>query len=120
AQPAPDAPPTDEPAPADEPAPTEPTTPDEPAPAPTTPEPEREPAPEPEAPVLKSGIEGTILDADSSDPVLDVTVEVVGRPDDIAVTDDKGRFRLPLPPGTYTLRIAGDLFKRKRVRNVVV
>jgi hypothetical protein len=77
------------------------------------------PAPE-EPPVLKTGIEGVILDADSSDPVLDVTVEVVGRPDDIAVTDDKGTFRLPLPPGTYTLRIAGDLYKRKRVRNVVV
>jgi hypothetical protein len=96
-------------------------TPETPAPTPEAPAPEA-PAPTPveEPPQLKGGIRGVIKDSDTGEPVPDVSVEVVGQPDSITTTGADGSFELALPPGTYALRIAGDLYKRRRVRGVVV
>lgn len=114
----PTTPPADQPTtpPADQPQPE----PVQPQPQPQPDQPEPQPEPEPDHPELKSGISGVVVDSGTGDPLADVTIEIVGRPDDIAVTDSKGAFRLPLPPDTYTLRVAGDLYTRKRVRGVIV
>ncbi len=82
------------------------------------PEPLRDAVPAP-APEIKTGITGTIVDADTGEPLVDVLIEVVDS-EETAVTDRKGRFELRLPRGTYTLRIAGELYQRHRIRGVVV
>jgi hypothetical protein len=130
ADPAPADPAPADPAPAD-PAPVDGTPPADPAPVDGTPPaetppaetppaetPPPEPAPVEEAPI-RTGVRGRITDSDTGEPIPDVTIEVVGK-DDIAVTDADGSFELALLPGTYSLRIAGDLYKRQRVRGIVV
>jgi outer membrane receptor protein involved in Fe transport len=68
---------------------------------------------------LASGVRGRIVDSDSGEPISDVVVTVVGQPVR-AISDDDGVYQLALPRGTYTLRYAGDLYQRQRVRGVVV
>lgn len=68
---------------------------------------------------LASGVRGRIVDADTGEPLSDVVVTVVGQPAR-AVTDARGEYELALPRGTYTLRFAGDLYQRQRVRGVLV
>lgn len=65
------------------------------------------------------GIEGMVVDSDTGEPLGDVVVEVVGNAAR-ATTDAAGRFSLAVPPGKYTLRVAGELFERLRVRGVIV
>jgi outer membrane receptor protein involved in Fe transport len=71
------------------------------------------------APRIFAGVRGTIVDASTGEPIPDVVVDVVDS-DESTVTDDAGRFELRLAPGTYTLRVAGELYQRHRIRGVVV
>lgn len=89
------------------------------APVPTDPELAPEPAPEPDRARPTTGITGSIVDSQTGEPIADVVIEVVGS-DEVGITDARGRFDLRLRPGTYTLRIAGELHQRHRVRGVVV
>lgn len=99
------------------PAPVEaPPPPVDPPPSPPPPPAEASPADPPRA---RGGIEGRLVDADTGEPIAGVVVEVDGR-DLSTVTDADGRYRLDLEPGTYTLRLAGDLYQRHRLRDVVV
>jgi outer membrane receptor protein involved in Fe transport len=117
-----------DPAPAQDPTPTPTPTPDQPPapvdgqvpvePIPTDPELQPEVEQEPARPT--TGIIGTIRDASTGEPLADVLIEVVGNPDEVGVTDAKGRYDLRLKPGTYTIRIAGELHQRHRVRGIVV
>jgi hypothetical protein len=77
------------------------------------------PAPVEPAAHLATGIRGTIVDASTGEPLADVVVEVLDSSES-AVTDRRGRFTLSLPPGTYTLRVAGELYQRHRIRGIVV
>lgn len=88
--------------------------PDTPSPPPDEP---GEPAPREDD--LASGVRGRIVDADTGLPISDVIVTVVGNPAR-AITDADGVYQLALPRGTYTLRFAGDLYQRQRVRGVIV
>lgn len=95
-----------------------------PSPSPVTepvdePEPPIEEAPPIPVPVVKTGVTGTIVDSDTGEPLADVLIEVVDS-DETSVTDQHGKFSLRLDPGTYTLRVAGELYQRHRIRGVVV
>ncbi len=72
-----------------------------------------------DAPAAKVGVAGIIVDSDTAEPIAGVTIEVAGS-SMRATSDADGAFSLPLSPGTYTLRVAGELFQRQRVRNVSV
>ena len=116
--PAPAPPPTSdvppiEPPPSD--SPTDTTPPDAPAPV-DTPTP---PAPPPTEATISAGVRGRIVDADTGEPLADVIVTVIGHAGR-SITDADGRYQLALPRGTYTLRYAGDLYQRQRVRGIVV
>lgn len=98
--------------------------PSDPVPVPV-PVPVPDPVPDPVAPTvsvepsISGGVMGTILDATTGEPLADILVEVVGS-DESAITDARGRFELRLSRGTYTLRVAGELYQRHRIRGVVV
>jgi hypothetical protein len=49
-----------------------------------------------------------------------VIIEQLGGAGASATTDDDGRFTLALPRGSYTLRVRGELYQVRRVRNVLV
>src|SRR5690606_35591159 len=51
--------------------------------------------------------------------LIEAVVSVLGRRDK-TVTDMDGRYRLELSPGTYQLRVQGDLHRPARVKNVRV
>jgi hypothetical protein len=68
----------------------------------------------------QGSIAGTILDAQSAQPVIAATVEVVGREDSRTRTDLDGKFTMLLPPGTYRIRIAAPLYESTILENVVV
>ena len=107
--------PTGEPLP---PADAPPTVPRPPADAPAEQPPPEQPPP-PVAPHSFAGVRGRVVDADTGEPVPDVTLTVDGGVVR-AATDQDGRFELELAPGTYTLRVGGDLYRRHRIRGVVV
>ncbi|MBL8623805.1 MAG: TonB-dependent receptor [Myxococcales bacterium] len=71
---------------------------------------------------MATGLRGTIVDAETGTPLPGVIVEVIGgdAAGATATTDDDGRYALPLPRGTYTLRIRTELYQIRRVRNVRV
>jgi outer membrane receptor protein involved in Fe transport len=50
---------------------------------------------------------------------MEAIVYVVGKKLQ-TTTDEEGRFKLALPPGTYQLRIVAELHKAQRIRNVEV
>jgi len=102
-------------APDDSPPP-EDATPSEPTPPEATSPAEAPPAP---AEKIKTGVRGRILDADTGEPVAGVLIEADGTTE-TATTDAKGRYQLDLDPGTYTLRVYGDLYQRYRIKGVVV
>ena len=78
-----------------------------------------QPEPPPVEQALSSGVRGRIVDADTGEPIPDVIITVVGRRAR-AITADDGTDQLDLPRGTDTLRFAGDLYQRQRLRGVVV
>lgn len=95
---------------------------DEVAPAPSGPEKEPDEGAESPArppPQGKGVIWGTLTDTKLKEPLPEATVTVVGTKHS-AITDLDGRFRLELPPGTYTLRFFYELHKAERVSGVVV
>ncbi|MCB9562614.1 MAG: TonB-dependent receptor [Kofleriaceae bacterium] len=81
--------------------------------------PDAEPPPPPEVKKGYVGVRGRVVDADTGEPVVGVLVEVDGT-DVSSTTDRAGEYALELPPGTYTLRLYGDLYQRHRIRGVVV
>ena len=65
-------------------------------------------------------LEGTVKGIDGKkEPLIEAIVYVVGKKMQ-TTTDEEGRFKLTLPPGTYELRVVYELYKAQRVRNVVV
>ena len=73
----------------------------------------------PDAPTIAHGVTGTVTDVETGTPLAGVVVEVVGG-EGSAITDDDGRYRLALPRGTYVLRVRGELYQLRRIRNVTV
>jgi hypothetical protein len=99
-------------------------TPSDPDPLPPLPVSDPVPVPLPDpVPVpdveIATGVRGTVLDSTTGEPIPDVVVEVLDSSES-AITDRKGRFSLSLPAGTYTLRVAGELYQRHRIRGIVV
>ena len=72
------------------------------------------------AAAARIGVRGTITDAETGTPLPGVIIEQVGGAGASATTDDDGRFTLALPRGSYTLRVRGELYQVRRVRNVLV
>ncbi len=70
-------------------------------------------------PAGKGAIAGIVTDTKYQEPVIEAYVGVVGTKTAV-LTDVDGTFRLDLPPGTYTLRIAYELHKPVRTSQVVV
>src|SRR5688572_29815504 len=105
---------------------------DPPADPPPASEPEPEPAapppaPEPPAvvdeapPKVTSGIRVRVTDARTGEALIEATVKVLRGPTLTSVlTDVEGSFELPLPPGTYDLRIYYELYQGRVVKGVVV
>jgi hypothetical protein len=64
-------------------------------------------------------IDGRILDATSGSPLIGVNVTVVGT-DYKTKTDIDGRYSLPVPPGTYQVRIWYDAYEGMTISGVTV
>lgn len=66
---------------------------------------------------------GTILDADTKEPLENVNVIIYGPSitgQQKVVTDDQGQYKLPtLPAGTYSLRFEKDEFTSVVKKNVI-
>ena len=63
---------------------------------------------------------GTVLDATTARPINGATVEVVGQSEIRVRTDLDGKFALPLPVGTYELRVSVPLYRDARLRHVII
>ena len=74
-------------------------------------------APKPTGPV--GTISGRMLDAASGSPLIGVNVTVPGT-DFKTKTDIEGRYLLPVPPGTYQVRIWYDAYEGMTISGVVV
>ncbi|RAK68183.1 carboxypeptidase-like regulatory domain-containing protein [Hymenobacter edaphi] len=61
---------------------------------------------------------GTLTDR-AGQPAAGVLVQATGR-DDFAVSDEDGRFLLPLPAGTYSLTLSGAGITRQELPGVVI
>ena len=71
--------------------------------------------------VASTGVRGQVVDAKTGDPLGDATIRVIkGGSGQVVHTDDNGNFVLPLPPGTYQLRVYYPLYEGRRVTNVIV
>lgn len=70
-------------------------------------------------PAPGKGVVWGVVRDEQNEAVIEGTVTVVGTPFE-AITDLEGRFRLELPPGTYTLRVSYELYKSQRIDGVVV
>ncbi len=58
--------------------------------------------------------------SDTEGPLIEAPVQVVGNKKLQALTDMEGRYRLELPPGTYSLRFSYELHKSARFDRVLV
>ena len=67
----------------------------------------------------KAAIWGVVTDTKFNETIIDAAVQVVGRKEK-TLTDIDGRYRLELPPGTYTIRVFFELHQPARVERVVV
>lgn len=67
----------------------------------------------------QAGIRGVVTDADGQD-VAGATVTVPGVEGATAVTDEDGRYFIPLASGTYTVVVSGEGFDEKTLADVVV
>jgi len=79
-----------------------------------------DPAPSEPLPPGFVGVAGTIVDRDTGTPLEGARVVVVDGGTGAAETDRAGRYRLPLPPGRYQLRVYYPIYQIRRIRNVVV
>lgn len=67
----------------------------------------------------EGAVQGQVLDKQTSLPLAGASVDVVGT--ELRVTtDDKGQFRVALPPGRYALRIVTPGYQPIRAQNVYV
>lgn len=64
-------------------------------------------------------IVGVVKETEFHEPLVEAPVQVVGSKKE-ALTDIEGRFRLELPPGTYSIRVGYELHKTARIDGVVV
>ena len=62
---------------------------------------------------------GVITDTSFNESLVEAPVQVLGTQFE-TITDVEGRFRLELPPGTYSLRISYELHKSARIDGVVI
>ncbi|MCA9631564.1 MAG: TonB-dependent receptor [Myxococcales bacterium] len=67
----------------------------------------------------KGALTGTVRDTKYEEPLVEAQIEVVGKNIEV-FTDVNGQFRLELPPGTYTLRIAYDAHYTQRLDNIII
>lgn len=67
----------------------------------------------------KGAIAGLIKDTEYGEPLAEAPVQVLGTKIEV-LSDVDGRFRLELPPGTYSIRISYDLHKPQRIDGIVV
>jgi TonB-dependent receptor len=58
--------------------------------------------------------------SDTEGPLIEAPIQVVGNKKLQVLTDIEGRYRLELPPGTYSLRISYELHKSVRLERVLV
>ena len=67
----------------------------------------------------KGVIWGTVKETEFHETLVEAPVQVIGKKIQ-TLSDVEGRFRLELPPGTYSLRISYELHKSTRIDGVVV
>jgi outer membrane receptor protein involved in Fe transport len=75
-----------------------------------------------------TGVRGQVTDAETGEPLIEAVVRVVQEPkasartagEGATATDLDGMYELPLPPGTYELRVSYDVYQARRIRGVVV
>ena len=65
-------------------------------------------------------VAGTIFDANTAQPVRQVTVEIEGFPDKKQTSDVDGKFRVELPPGSYKLRFMAEDYSPTTIDAVAV
>ena len=65
-------------------------------------------------------VAGMVYDASTGQPIVQVTVEVVGLPGKKAVSTVDGAFKFTLPPGTYSLMMTSEKHLAAQVEGVVV
>jgi len=71
------------------------------------------------APPATGTIAGKVLDATTSDPIIEAGVEVVGQNKKVR-TDLDGKYTITIAPGAYELRVFAPLYQGARLQNVVV
>jgi len=71
------------------------------------------------APGATGTITGKVIDASTSDPIIEAGVEVVGQGKKVR-TDLDGKYTITIVPGTYELRIFAPLYQGTRLQNLVV
>jgi hypothetical protein len=62
---------------------------------------------------------GVVSETEFKETLVEATVSVVGTKTS-AITDVEGRFRLELPPGTYSLRVGYELHKTARIDSLTL
>lgn len=67
----------------------------------------------------KGAVWGVVSESELGEALIEASVRVLGTKFEV-VTDVDGRFRLELPPGTYSLRVSYELHKSMRIDGVVV
>ena len=67
-----------------------------------------------------TGIQGQVTDAKTGEVLIEATVKVIKGASSQALTDVDGNYVLELPPGSYELRVYYDVYKPRRVTDVVV
>lgn len=70
-------------------------------------------------PVGKGAVVGVVTDPRLGEPLFDAQIEVVGTKV-TTFADEDGRFRLEVPPGSYTLRVSLEGYKPSRISGVRV
>lgn len=74
----------------------------------------------------KQGIEGVVQDAGTNAPIVNATISAAKTDDAEAVqigsctTDEEGKFKLPLPAGTYALTITAEGYQQFKTDPIVV
>jgi TonB-dependent receptor len=64
-------------------------------------------------------ISGQVIDASTSDPIIEAGVEIIGAGKTVR-TDLDGRYSIKIPPGTYQVRFYAPLYQAARLEKVVV
>ncbi len=78
------------------------------------------PVDDPDSGSSTGAVAGVILDGQSGRPIQQAVVSVVGQDDRRVLTDLEGQYRMPLPTGTYQLRIEAQSYLPMVLEGVVV